>query len=370
MEVGPGVQKVQTPVTDPKPQSSVPSPTSPAKPSFTIPVRRANLPWFKGLVYGDYGAGKTWLWGTAAAVPEMRDVLMISAEAGDLTLFDPENKIPFHLVDPIKVTDFKTVARIYDFLKLHCQLRTTIEQSPPGSVESKDTFERLVRLQKVVMPDMEEGTRIRQYRTVIIDSLTEVEAYCMAQLLGINDATRMDEEDQGAEWAEYKKQHQMVQRMIRNFRDLPMHVLFTASRAYVQDEMKRHIYSPMMTGKLSAQVQGFMDMVGYLVVGQSEAEDKPLPRRLYVQPNPRFAAKSRFSAYRGAHFDNPTMEKILRDVGLMRSRTSQPSAAPAAAAATEATTATATATADTTATAAPTVTPATQNQAEPALAAQ
>lgn len=320
VNVGPQASKVQTPTGDPRPATQVAGPTSPRKPAFVIPVRRPALPYFKGLTYGDYGAGKTWLWGTSAAVVEMRDILMISAEAGDLTLFDPENKIPFHLIDPIRVSDFKTVARVYDFLKLHCQLRVAVETKIPGWEEAN---ERLIRLQKVVMPDMEEGTRVRHYRTVIIDSLTEVEAYCMAQLLGINDTTKMDEEVQGAEWAEYKKQHQMVQRMIRNFRDLPMHVLFTAARAYIQDEQKRQIYSPMMTGKLSSQVQGFMDMVGYLVVGQEAQEGQPLPRRLYVQPGGRYAAKSRFSAYRGAYFDNPTMEKILKDVGLLRQQPTQ-----------------------------------------------
>jgi len=263
------------------------------------------------LVYGDFGVGKTWLWGTAAAVPEMRDVLMISAEAGELTLNDPDNKVPFHLIDPVRVGDYKTVARIYDFLKIHCLLRDK---------EDEESKERLVKLQKLVMPNMAENERIRRYRTVIVDSLTEVESYCMAQLLGINDTTKMDEEVQGAEWSEYKKQHQMVQRMIRNFRDLPMHVLFTASRAYVQDEMKRHIYSPMMTGKLSSQIQGFMDVVGYLVIGQGE-EGQPAPRRLYVQPGARYAAKSRFSRYRGTFFDNPTMAGILHDVGLLKAAT-------------------------------------------------
>src|SRR6476660_5334933 len=44
--------------------------------------------WLKALVYGSPGAGKTTLFGSAADVPEMCDVLYISAEAGEEALID------------------------------------------------------------------------------------------------------------------------------------------------------------------------------------------------------------------------------------------------------------------------------------------
>jgi hypothetical protein len=259
----------------------------------------------KALVYGEYGAGKTWLFGTSADVAEMRDVIMISAEGGELTLYDPDHQ--FHLIDPVRVSNYATVARVYDYLKLHCQFR----DDPSPEAEQK-----LRNLQNVIMPNAPEE-RLRRYKTVIIDSLTEVEVYCMNQLLGVNDATKIDEESSAAEWAQYRQQHMMVQRLIRNFRDLPMHVLFTAARAYVQDELKRQIYSPMMTGKLGSQVQGFMDMVGYLIIGQAADDQTTPPRRMYIQQGPRYAAKSRFSVYKPHYFDNPTMGSILKQVGLL-----------------------------------------------------
>jgi hypothetical protein len=269
------------------------------------------------LFYGEYGAGKTWLCGTATSVEEMNDVLMISAEGGELTLYDPNGAHPFERIDTVRVTNYATVARVYDFLKLHCQLRD--DPSPAAA-------ERLRNLQNMIIPGSE-NDRLRRYRTVITDSLTEVETYCMYQLLGINDATKIDEESTAAGWDQFRQQHMMVQRLIRNFRDLPMHVLFTAARAYIQDENKRQIYSPMMTGKLSGQVQGFMDVVGYLIIGQAADDQSIPPRRLYVQQGPRFAAKSRFSVYKQHYFDNPTMESILTRVGLLRRDPKQEAAA-------------------------------------------
>lgn len=257
------------------------------------------------MAYAAYGIGKTFLMGTAADVPAMRDVLMISAESGDMTLSDdPDHN--FDLIDYVRVKDYKTVARVYDFLKLHCTLRDS-----PDPVAK----EKLLQLQERFLPGS--GSRIRQYRTVIVDSLTEVEQYCMMQLLGIGDATKLDDEVAGAEWKEYKVQHTMVQRLVRSFRDLPMHVLFTAARAYREDELKRSLYSPQMTGKLAGQVQGFMDMVGYLVMGNAPDEESIAPRRMYIQPSPRYDAKSRFSRYRRPYFDNPTIGGILHAVGML-----------------------------------------------------
>lgn len=267
--------------------------------------------YLKALIYGDYGMGKTFLAGTSVGVPEMRDVLLINAESGDLTL--DSDAYPFHLIDSVRVKDYKTVGRVFDYLKLHCALRDKVGPEADQKLRELEALHKGVEASSIKVP--------RRYRTVIIDSLTEVEVYCMNQLLGVSDATRLDEEVAGAEWAEYKRNHGMVQRMIRNFRDLPMHVIMTCARNYVQDDQKRFSYSPAMTGKLSSQVQGFMDLVGYLVSLQATEDGQPNPRRLFVQPGPRHSAKCRFSRFKGNYFDNPSIGGILKTVGLLGSTT-------------------------------------------------
>lgn len=279
---------------------------TPIKPPFTIQNLGERNKYLKALFYGEYGSGKTWLAGTAADVPELNDVILISAESGELTLFDPEHN--FDKIDVVWAQTYATIARVYEFLRLHCQARDA------GDI---DKLRQLEAKLKDVLP--EEIETPRQYRTVLLDSLTEIETYCMNQLLGIKDSTRLDEEVASAEWAEYKKNHTMVQRLVRNFRDLPMHVIFTCARTFVQDEQKRFNYMPYLTGKLGAQVQGFMDVVGYLTMLPVD-EKGQLPRRLMVQPVGKFAAKCRFSTYKKAYFDNPTMGSILKDVGLTQSK--------------------------------------------------
>jgi hypothetical protein len=160
-----------------------------------------------------------------------------------------------------------------------------------------------------------DSDRLRRYRTIIIDSAAEIEAYCMAQLLGIDQNVKLDDETASREWSHFNKQMEMMTRFFRGFRNLPMHVLFTCPDTFREDETKRAHYMPMMSGQLRKQIQGFMDMVGYLQVGTSD-QGIP-PRRLGVQPGNRFEAKCRFSRFKGAYFDDPSMGKILHAVGLL-----------------------------------------------------
>jgi len=265
---------------------------------FRVESSQRRERYLKMLIYGNFGVGKTYLAGTASRVKDMTDVLMISAEAGTLTLAE------FEGIDEIAVQDFKTLGRINEYLKQHCKAR------------DDNDVDKLRELQAAVTgEEVEDIKEPKRYYTVIMDSLTELEAYCFNQLLGITDTTRLDEDPESAEWSEYKKNHTMMQRVVRAFRDLPMHVIFTASEQYQQDENKRYKFSPDLTGKLSKKIQGFMDMVGYLAVGK---EGEKTIRRLYVSPSPtgKYDAKHRYSAFQHDHFTNPTIGTILKETGL------------------------------------------------------
>ena len=282
------------------------APLTPVKgPAFQISsVHTANR-WLKLFIYGNYGVGKTQLAGSSALAPQMRDVLMISAEAGDLTI--AQQDAPAYIealehIDMVRVSTFRELARVQEFLKLHCRLR------------DENNIEKLKELEAKLNKDYDDNRPPRKYNTVIIDSLSEVETFAMYQLLGITDATKLDEETASPEWAEYKRNNSQILRLVRAFRDLPMHVIMTAASTYVQDELKRFIYQPALTGKLSKQVQGFMDMVGFLVVAPGEQGGDV--RRLFVQPSTKYDAKNRLSRFKGTHFDNPTIPAILQAVGL------------------------------------------------------
>lgn len=281
------------------PVGTTENPATPVKaPAFTIESTLSRQRYLKLLVYGDYGVGKTTLAGSSAEVPSMEDILLLDAEAGDLSLNQYDN------IDVIRVSSYKQIGQVEQFLKQHCLARENNDKA------------RLIEMEATLKGvDPSTITTPKKYNTVLVDSLTEVEAFCMNQLLGITLTTRIDEETAVAEWPEFRRNFQMIQRFVRTFRDLPMNVVMVCSSSYVQDEHKRFNYAPSMTGKLSGAIQGFFDMVGFYVIVKSD-DGKPM-RRLFVQPIDKFAAKNRFANFKSAWFDNPTMESILQGVNLL-----------------------------------------------------
>ncbi len=303
----------------PKPAQNA-SATAPSDPSKTAGAARVNAPfqitgmqdrdrYFKGLFYGKHGAGKTELAASAVDVPAMNDVLMIDAESGDQTIADSVRIKNPEKIHHIRVTNFKQVAFVQEFLKAYCSARDRGDKATMSKL-----YAQVTGIQTDNPP---------VYRTVIIDSLTEVEVYCTYQILKINPEAKLSEElgddIETAGWPEFRKNNEMVKLLVRAFRDLPMHVLFVCAEGWTQDEMKRHHYSPQLTGKLSSQIQGFVDMVGWLTVGSATPDQPEAPRRMWVQPvsgGPKFDAKNRRSVFRQPFMDNPSMTTLFRDIGL------------------------------------------------------
>jgi hypothetical protein len=279
------------------------APSAPRAPAFRIVSAGRTVRYSKVMVYADYGVGKTTFASSADDVEEMQYVLFIDAEAGDMSLSDRPN------IDVVRITSFQQMARVQEFLRLHCQWR---EQYTDGSPEQKvSAREELIKLEVRFRGRDEEDTTTepRLYRTVIVDSLSEVQKYCMYQLLGISVGTqRLDVETTTPEWAEWGKQADMIRLLVRTFRDLPMHVIFVCSEQVGEDEKKRRIRKPNLSGKLSGEVQGFLDTVGYMVL--FKGEDGEYKRRLYLTPGQTFSAKHRLPGNTTAYIDEPTMAKL------------------------------------------------------------
>jgi len=213
-----------------------------AKPSFDYGNLSHHIPmmglrpiesvynWMNVLIYGPYGDGKTHLAGTAALVPEMRDILYVSLEGGEKTLRTIMKMCREKNIDPscimvMPIQTYRQYAQLYETLKKHIQFRDANNIEGLRMIEAQlrgvELLERIGWMPSTTDPAgvVKEMTQAilqlsndkaklaeliptpKKFRTVITDSLTEAQKYCMYQILGIDPLNqKIDAEPDSAEW--------------------------------------------------------------------------------------------------------------------------------------------------------------------------
>jgi hypothetical protein len=250
----------------------------------------------------------------------MRDVILADVEAGDLSVINRD-------FDVVPMSEYRQIARLYEYLRAHVKARDENNVAQLRRWEAHFKPEFVVPVVGAPLPSPVEGGPLvvtepylaqwyeetiptpKKYRTLIVDSLSELDRLLMYQLLGIKiGAQRLDAETQQPEWAEWGRNAEMIRLLIRSMRDLPMNVIFVCSANVQEDDRKRQIYRPNLPGKLGGESQGFMDCVGYLVA--YPGENGVLARRLYITPGQTFDAKNRFVGFNDTYIQDPTMAKM------------------------------------------------------------
>lgn len=196
---------------------------------LTIEKSQTRLATINGLVYGESAVGKTTLLGGADAVAEMRSVLFVDIEKGDLSLRKTDYR-----PDVVRISTWAELDRIYHAL-------------------------------------LAEGSN-GKYRTVIVDSLDEVQDLCMKSIM-----QESGDEFDTPEWKHWNINHVRMLRLLRNFRDLPLNVFFTALVKENKDAKTGVVkLLPNLPGKLAMKVPAVFDNVFYYFMKEVEGEEKRL----------------------------------------------------------------------------------------------
>jgi hypothetical protein len=290
-----------------------------AAPLFTMRPVEEVYNWETMLLYGDFGVGKTTLAATAVLVPEMCDILYISLEGGEKALKEIKAMCRANGIDPnrimvIPVQTYQQYSYIYEFLKIHLAARDRDDEDTLRKLEAQV---RQFPAEIVNNPEKlkEAIPRPCKLRTVITDSLTEAQKYCMYQILGINPLTqKIDAEPDQAQFQDWGKSREMIQFLVRRYRDLPIHSIFICGQDIDTDVKKQFHYAPMLPGKLSDDVRGLVDTVGYLAIIPQEGGQ--VIRRLFLQGGfyggAHIAAKNRYgSKLQSLWLDNPSMRTLF-----------------------------------------------------------
>ena len=223
--------------------------------------------WLNLLIYGDPGAGKTYLGGTAEDDARTRPVLVIDIEGGTTTLRGWPG------------IDVVPVRSMPELEKLHGELYHSIKD---GKIH---------------------------YKTLMIDSLPELADLDMRFIMKEAYSRNPEKVDKDVpSQREWGKSRVHIRAIVRAFRDLPCNTIFTAQVGMQQEEGQPTKYFPGFAGKLRTEVPGFCDIVGFL---QPEIDPitKGVVRRLQVQGTKRVVAKDRTSALGGVVVD-PTIPML------------------------------------------------------------
>ena len=215
------------------------------------------------LVYGDPGVGKTVLAASADLVPEMRPVLFVDVEGGTFSIREryPDVRV-------VRVKSFSQMQDIYDAL----------------------------------------FSQEHEYRTVVLDSLTEIQKFSMYEIMDMTVKRDSDRDPDVPSMREWGKNIEQIRKFVRAFRDLEMHTIFTALAKTDKDGKTGSIKTtPSLSGKLANEVAGFLDIVSYQY---TKVIDDRVRRFLLTSATDRQVAKDR-SGYLPQTLEDPTMEKVF-----------------------------------------------------------
>lgn len=202
----------------------------------------------KGLVYGPPGSGKTTLAGSMA---RRHKTLGISAESGLLSLQNIRDE-QGHLI-PI---DYVNIEKFEDM---------------------EDAFKFL-----------HHGKGKGVYEACFIDSLTEIQKVCKDHIMEQAKKEQMEMRDWGT-------LAMKIERMVRSFRDLPIHVLVTALEETEVDKLTGEIrVLPSLQGSVQKQLPAYFDEVLYAYAKEvGEGEDRRIRHHLLTRNSGKYIGKDR-----------------------------------------------------------------------------
>jgi hypothetical protein len=221
------------------------------------------------LVYGDAGVGKTVLAGSAAEVADLQPVLFIDIEGGTYSIRERNPD-----VQVVRVQSWKEMMSLYD--------------------------------------ELYKGS---EYNTIVLDSLTEIQKFSMGQIMKDLIKEHDDRDPDVPGMREWGKNIEQIRRLVRAFRDLPMNSIFTALAVHDRDQRTGIMKTrPSLSGKLSGEVAGFVDICTYMYVKMIKEDDEMVAKRFLLTASTESQVAKDRSDRLPQVVENPNMRTIHQHI--------------------------------------------------------
>jgi hypothetical protein len=161
------------------------------------------------------------------------------------------------------------------------------------------------------------------YDSLVVDTLTGMQNVCMKQVLKESGDRDPDKDPKTASQRDWGKLAQLMKEQMLNFRNLPMHVIFTAQERTVADDESETIERvPDLSPGSRATATACVDIIGRIYKKEVRAVNKATKRettkwetRMLVGPHEDYTTKDRTGAL-GRIVKEPTIPTILEAAGL------------------------------------------------------
>ena len=255
----------------------------------------ANTVYLKCLLYSPAGHGKTTMLGSSLDDVRFGRVLLLDFESGFGSI---RSKV--HTIYPDDIDSTVTETLI---------MATAEDSEAPADKIHRVKITTWADLQAVYNYLFDNP---KVYNTVLIDSLSELNYLCINSIVkkAILGDPRHDKEI--PELRDYLRSSVNMRDLVRGFRDLECHVVFTAISNVIQDEVsKKWKVKPSLSGKLAEEVPALVDTVGYLDI-IPDPETKEEARFLWLTASERWAAKIRVEGiYEDTGLWDPSLPGLL-----------------------------------------------------------
>jgi len=146
------------------------------------------------------------------------------------------------------------------------------------------------------------------FRSFAIDSLSETHVFALLKILDEEGQRRSDPDL--IQQNDYGKALVQLRRLVRTFRDLPMHGFYTAHSKDEPDPREGLVKMVNLSGKAAIEIPGLMTLCGYLAQEESE---EGLKRILLLQNYAKIRTKVRtpWGIDAPDEIEEPTISSIL-----------------------------------------------------------